>query len=192
MAIDLGAQIVNMSFGTDDEALEPNAPRPHAETIAYAARRGVVLVAASGNSGDMRTYWPAAFPDVIAVGSVGDDGRPSKFSTRGTHVALSAPGERVLTATIHGYQNATGTSFAAPFVAGAAALLMARAARRSHPLQPAAARAILCASVEPWGGDPGEGMGAGVLNVAAALELLDAELDGEAIGMERDEEDNDD
>jgi hypothetical protein len=35
-------------------------------------------------------------------------------------------------------------------------------------------------------------MGAGVLNVAAALELLDAELDGEAIGMERGEEDNDD
>lgn len=192
MAIDLGARVVNMSFGTDDEALEPNAPRPHSETVAYAARRGVILVAASGNSGDVRTYWPAAFPDVIAVGSVGDDGRPSKFSTRGAHVALCAPGERVLTATIDGYQNATGTSFAAPFVAGAAALLMARAARRSHPLQPAAACAILCASAEPWGRDSVEGMGAGVLNVAAALELLDAELDVDAIDMEKGEEKKDD
>jgi subtilisin family serine protease len=177
MAVDLGARIINMSFGTDDEALEPGAAKPHAESVAYAAARGCTLVAASGNSGDARTYWPACFPEVIAVGACDPGYRPCSFSTTGPQVALNAPGERVVTAALEGYQHATGTSFAAPFVAGAAALLLARAERRSCPLDPETLRHLLVSSSRPH--DPGtaEGNGAGTLDVTAALRALDRLLD---------------
>ena len=109
MAVDLGAKVINMSFGTDDSALDPGAPKPHADVVAYALERGCVLVAASGNNGNEPRYWPAAYPGVIAVGAFSADARPSTFSTRGDHVALCAPGERILTLSLDGYQYATGT-----------------------------------------------------------------------------------
>lgn len=177
MAVQLGAQVVNMSFGTEDTALEPGAPKPHAEAVAFATRRGTTLIAASGNSGDTRVYWPAAFPEVIAVGSVSLGGAPSSFSTRGEHVAICAPGERILTAGLDGYQCATGTSFAAPFAAAAAALLIARAQRRSAALDPHTIKQLLTASAAAHPPAAGPGNGAGILDAAAALKLLDAALD---------------
>jgi subtilisin family serine protease len=134
---------------------------------------------ASGNSGDSRTYWPAAFPEVIAVGSVAMDRSISEFTTGGEHVALCAPGERIRTADLNGYQRATGTSFAAPFVSGAAALLVARARARSASLDPATIKSILMASATPHRTDVGSGYGAGVLDAAAALQLLDQALDAD-------------
>ena len=179
MAIQLGASIVNCSFGTGDEDLEPGAPKPHQEAVAFATARDCTLVAASGNSGDRRVYWPAAFPEVIAVGSVGLDGAASHFTTTGEHVALCAPGERIRTTALDGYQRATGTSFAAPFVAGAAALLVARARERSASLDPATVKSLLVASAAPHRRDVGPGYGAGVLDAARALELLDRALDAD-------------
>ena len=90
LSFDLGAKVINMSFGTDDRALHPSSPRPHTDVIEYGLSRGCILIAASGNNGAEARYWPAAFPDVIAVGAVDADGRPAQFSTRGSHVALSA------------------------------------------------------------------------------------------------------
>lgn len=177
MAVQLGAQIVNMSFGTDDDVLEPGGPKPHSEAVAFANLRGTTLVAASGNSGDERTYWPAAFPEVIAVGAVTAQRHPCEFTTRASHVALCAPGERIRTTDLDGYQNATGTSFAAPFAAATAALLVARAQRRSASLDPATIKDLLVASAEPHGKDVGPGHGAGTLNAARALALLDEALD---------------
>jgi subtilisin family serine protease len=177
MAVDLGAKVLNMSFGTDDTVLDPTAPKPHAEVVAYALDRGCVLVAASGNNGDTTRYWPAAYPGVIAVGAVGTDGRPTTFSTRGDHVALCAPGERIRSLGLEGYQQVTGTSFAAPFVAGAAALLVARAERRSTPIDAALVRELLVESATPFPGAPVAGCGAGVLNAAAALRALDTWID---------------
>ncbi|QNA85376.1 S8 family serine peptidase [Sphingomonas sp. So64.6b] len=179
MAAQLGAKVINCSFGTEDDALEPGAPKPHAEAVAFATARGCALVAASGNSGDDHIYWPAAFPDVIAVGSVALDRSVSSFSTHGKHVALCAPGERVRTASLDGYQSATGTSFAAPFVAGAAALLVARANTRAAALDPATIKSLLIDSAQPHRGDVGPGNGAGVLDAARALELLDQALDAD-------------
>jgi subtilisin family serine protease len=179
MAIQLGATVINCSFGTGDEDLEPGAPKPHLEAVAFAAARDCTLVAASGNSGDKRTYWPAAYPEVIAVGAVGPDGATSSFSTSGDHVALCAPGERVRTAALDGYQRATGTSFAAPFVAGAAGLLVSRARERSASLDPATVKTLLMASAQPHRRDVEPGFGAGVLDAARALELLDQALDAD-------------
>jgi subtilisin family serine protease len=177
LVVDLGAKVLNLSFGTEDSTLEPSAPKPHADVVAYAADRGCIMVAASGNDPTQSCYWPAAYPTVITVGSVGADGRPSAFSTRGEHVALCAPGERVLTLALTGYQHATGTSFAAPFVAAAAALLVARAQKRSTPLDGDAVKRLLMASASPFGAPGVLGCGAGILDAHAALQALDAHVD---------------
>ena len=181
LAVDLGAKILNMSFGTADDALDPAAPRPHADVVRYAALRGCVLIAASGNSGRTETYWPAGYDDVIAAGSVDSDGRVSGFSTRGPHVALCAPGERIATAGLSGYQLATGTSFAAPFVAAAASLLVSRAVGRSYPIDGALVRRLLVAGASPFAGTE-VGAGAGILNAYASLQALDQAIDAEAGG----------
>ena len=188
LAVDLGAKVINLSFGTDDTALDPNAPKPHSDTVAYAAARGCILVAASGNNGQETRYWPAAFPDVIAVGAVGDDYVPTAFSTRGDHVALCAPGEKVLTTAIDGYQLASGTSFAAPFVTAAAALLVSHSFRRAHPIDGPMVRRLLVGTVRPFPRSF-SGCGAGVLDAAAALAALEREIDespGYAAGQDAD------
>ncbi len=173
-AVDLGARVLNLSFGTPASALGEGDPIPHTDVVQYALRRGCVLVAASGNSGDETRYFPACLPGVIAVGSVDSSGRPSHFSTRGEHVALSAPGEHVRTAGLTGTTSVSGTSFAAPFVAGAAALVLAAAWRRGVPLSPFTIRDLLIRSARPFGtGVPGAGCGRGVLDVAAALTAVD-------------------
>jgi len=180
-AVDLGCKVLNLSFGTDDETLTAGTPRPHADVIAYALDRGCVLVAASGNRAGQALYWPAAYPGVIAVGAVDNERRPCAFMSRGEHVALCAPGARVLTLGLRGYQHATGTSFAAPFVAAAAALLVARALRRSAPLDGAQVLRLLAESAQPFAGSrasgANSGCGVGVLDAAAALGALDAFLD---------------
>ncbi|WP_194745183.1 S8 family peptidase [Thermaurantiacus tibetensis] len=176
LAVDLGARVLNLSFGTDDALLPPALPKPHAETVAYAAARDVVMVAASGNNGREALFWPAAFPEVIAVGACDADGRPAPFSTRGSHVALAAPGVAIRTAALDGYQRATGTSFAAPFVAATAALMLAHAARRAAPLAPSQVRALLMAASRPFAA-PAPGMGAGILDALSALEAVEAAVD---------------
>jgi subtilisin family serine protease len=172
--IDLGARVLNLSFGTPERALDPGSPVPHVEVVRYALARDCLLVAASGNSGLEERYFPAALPGVIAVGAVRSDGRPAGFTTRGDHVAICAPGDGVRAARLEGYAPVSGTSFAAPLVAGAAALLLARGARRSVPLPPATVRRILIDTVSPFpDGANARGCGAGILDVLAALAAVD-------------------
>lgn len=171
LCIDLGARVINMSFGTDDRMLHPASPRPHRDVVDYARSRGCILVAASGNNGVETRYWPAAYPDVIAVGATTDTGEVAAFTTRGDHVDLCAPGERIVTTALDGYQFATGTSFAAPFVAGAAALLVSHAARYAHALDGTVVRDLLRQTARPFP-TPTRGCGTGQLDAAAALERL--------------------
>jgi len=175
LCIDLGARVINMSFGTDDRQLHQASPRPHREIVDYALARGCILVAASGNNGQETRYWPAAYPEVIAVGATNNTGQVANFSTRGTHVDLCAPGERILTTALTGYQYATGTSFAAPFVSSTAALLVAHAARHAHVLDAASVRQILTRSARAFA-QPTTGCGSGILDAAAALLTLRADI----------------
>lgn len=176
-AIDLGAKVLNLSFGTPAGALREDDPVPHADVVEYARRRGCVLVAASGNDGQSTPYYPAALEGVIAVGSVGPTRAPSRFSTRGDHVALCGPGEQVHAASLGGYDRHSGTSFAAPFVSGAAALLIARAARYGVALAPDDVRRVLVRNCQPFADDVDTtGCGPGVLDIAAALVALEREL----------------
>ncbi|MBN3760738.1 S8 family serine peptidase [Burkholderia sp. Ac-20365] len=177
LAVDLGAKVLSLSFGTEDSALAASSPRPHADVVRYALERGCILVAASGNSGTQTRFWPAAHDGVIAVGAVNAQGSVCSFSTRGEHVALCAPGERVLSTALEGYQIVTGTSFAAPFVSAAAALLLSRASRRAMPLDGAAVRALLVSSAQPFMSEAPPGCGAGILDAASTLIALDAAID---------------
>lgn len=177
--IDLGVKVINMSFGTPESALLPGMPKPHEEVVRYALARGVILVAASGNSGLTERYYPAAHEGVIAVGAVDRELTPSAFSTRGDHVALCAPGREILTCGLSGYQTATGTSFAAPFVAAACALLASRAQRRAWPLSSEDVRLLLMRSARPFSTAGVSGCGAGVLDIRAALRALDAHIDAQ-------------
>lgn len=178
--IDLGVQVINMSFGTSESSLGADDPRPHAEVVRYAIARGVLLVAASGNSGAVERYYPAAHDDVIAVGAVDDNLVPSSFSTRGDHVDLCAPGRDIWTCGLDGYACVSGTSFAAPFVSAVCALLVAHAESRAWPLDPHTARDILTQSARPFASAAAiQGCGTGVLDACAALALLDRRIDAE-------------
>lgn len=178
VAVDLGALVINMSLGSPIDPEDPHADAPHRAVVRYATARGCVLVAAAGNSGQRQEFYPAALPEVVAVGSVDSEGSRSRFSTYGPHVALCAPGEGIVGVGRRGYQVSSGTSFASPYVAGAAALLVARARRRGRPLDPASVRHLLCASARRLPGGPTEETGAGMLDCVAALDALDALLDG--------------
>lgn len=175
--IDLGVKVINMSFGTPESLLDAEAPRPHEEIVRYALARGVILVAASGNSGMAEKFYPAAQPGVIAVGAIDSSLRPAAFSTRGEHVLLCAPGRDIVTCALDGYQHASGTSFAAPYVAAVCALLASRAQRRAWPLGAEDVRDILTATTRPFGLSGVVGCGHGVIDALAALRLLDAEID---------------
>ncbi len=118
-AVERGAKILNMSLGTPDDnpALR--------EAIGAAYRAGVLLVAAAGNKGD-RVLFPAAYPEVIAVGATNRNDQRAWFSNMGPEVELAAPGTDLLSAALQGgYRTFNGTSFAVPHVSGVAALLFA-------------------------------------------------------------------
>jgi subtilisin family serine protease len=175
--VDLGAKVINMSFGTAGNALKPGDPLPHARIVEYASRYGCVLIAAAGNSGLREQYFPAALPQVIAVGSVDGAGRRSRFSTYGDHVSICAPGEQIVSTGRHGYFVSTGTSHAAPFVTGIAALLVSRARRAGRDLAGADVKRLLTESAAPLGeGGFSPETGFGLLDAVAALRLLDKYL----------------
>jgi subtilase family protein len=173
VAVDLGAVVINMSLGSPLDADDRHATPPHQAVVRYAARRGCVIVAAAGNSGQAQQFYPAALPEVLAVGSVDAGGQRSRFSSWGPHLAICAPGEGIVGVSRHGYQASSGTSFASPFVAGAAAMLASYARRNGMRFDGAIAREILCATAQPLPG-PREEVGAGLLDCAAALEALRA------------------
>jgi subtilisin family serine protease len=175
--VDLGVKIINMSFGTAASQVGDDDPLPHREVVRYAQARGVILVAASGNSGLTERYYPAALPGVIAVGAVDLDGAPARFATRGDHVALCAPGQGIWTRGLQGWQRATGTSFAAPFVTAVCALMVARAEARACPLPASAAMELLQATAHPFATAGVQGLGRGVLDAWAALRALDDWID---------------
>ena len=73
LAVDLGAKVINMSFGTDDARARPAQPQAARRRRRIRTRPRLHPVAASGNNGRETRYWPAAYPGVIAVGAVGAD-----------------------------------------------------------------------------------------------------------------------
>lgn len=126
-AADSGASIINLSLGG------PGADPIVAEAVSYAEARGAIVVAAAGNdyeSAGAAARYPAAFPNVIGVGSyVSDSIGTAAFSQRGPQWYEVAAGACYLDGL--GPDDACGTSFSAPYVSGALALM--RSARPDLP-----------------------------------------------------------
>jgi serine protease len=179
-AADNGAHVINLSLGGG----MPSGVM--ARAVAHARRKGVVVVAAAGNSGTGRVSYPAAYPGVIAVSATRYDDALAPYSSYGKQVALAAPGgdmtvdqdgdgkpDGVLQNTIvrgdpskSTYAYFQGTSMASPHVAAAAALVMSMGITR-----PDAVERVLFGTARKAPGQTAwnERHGHGVLDAGAAV-----------------------
>ncbi len=132
--------IINMSFGTlvRSKVLE--------EAIKEADQKGILMIAAAGNGGETdgsNVEYPAAYSEVLAVGSVNQKMEVSNFSARGGEVDLVAPGENIPVSMPLGFYGlSSGTSFAAPHVTAMAALLWSNNKEKTAK----EIKSLLCAS----------------------------------------------
>lgn len=173
-AVDQGADIINMSLGIK----HAGGGLPHEEVIQYAHQKGVIVVAASGNDGRRDKYYPGALPGVIAVGASDDNGQIAPFSTYGGHVSLIAPGMNIYSSFLKGqYAVSSGTSQAAPFVAGGIGLLKSYALSRGKNLNERQIKYLLKHTSDKIGSDfKDEKAGFGKLNLLDALKLMKYKL----------------
>jgi subtilisin len=114
-----GPGVINLSLGSDERS------RLIEQAVNVAFRRGSLVVAASGNDGERGNAltYPASLRHVLTAGAADRANRAALFSSRSPYVDLVAPGEGVTVASArtHGFLRQSGTSFASPLVAGAAA-----------------------------------------------------------------------
>jgi len=182
-AINNGASIINASFGG------PGLSSTEEDAIRAAGTAGILFVAAAGNDGtnnDDFPIYPASFnlPNVISVAATDANDRLSPISNYGKNrVDIGAPGECVYSTTpvtvvkltnvisclntpittVHAYM--TGTSMAAPHVAGAAGLLLSQ----DPSLTPEEVRAAILLTADPLDGLKGRVASSGRLNASSAL-----------------------
>lgn len=181
-AVDHGADVVNLSLG-GDVIISGLLGSSLTGAVEYAWDHGVVTVAAAGNTGDDRSLFGSEYSDVPAVvvtaTNRGDDQASYASDVEDARWGMAAPGgegtDGIVTTSPHGtgYESVTGTSMAAPHVAGAAAVL------RALGLSPQATVDRLlesAADVGPPGDDPQTG--AGRLAIAAATEGFPARGSG--------------
>ncbi|WP_330320765.1 type VII secretion-associated serine protease mycosin [Streptomyces clavifer] len=126
-AIAEGAGVINISQDTTKPLGEDSAL---GRAVARALAKDIVVVASAGNDGMDGTFkktYPAAFPGVLAVASSDRNNERAAFSQAGEFVGVAAPGVDIVS-TVPGDGQCTdnGTSFSAPYVAGVAALLVAK------------------------------------------------------------------
>ncbi|SDT37023.1 type VII secretion-associated serine protease mycosin [Paenibacillaceae bacterium GAS479] len=120
-AVDNGAKVINMSLGNYAQSDFLH------DAIKYAFERDVVLVAASGNDNSAQPGYPAAYPEVFAVGSTDSRGEKSSFSNYGDYIDVAAPGDSIASTYLEGqYAALSGTSMASPHVSALAALIRSR------------------------------------------------------------------
>jgi subtilisin family serine protease len=165
-AAELGRVVINLSVGS-------TRPDPLlADTVLAAVRGGALIVAASGNFGaNSAPTYPADLPHVLTVGATDHTGLAAPFSSASDGVDVAAPGVGISAAvpflyTVDGYQFLNGTSFSAPIVSGAAALVWTV---RSD-LDSGQIFGVLrtsAADIAPRGFDPETGFG--MLDIPAAL-----------------------
>lgn len=117
--IDNDMDIINMSFGTNTNSSVLRT------AIKAAHDKGIVLVAASGNDKEKGVQYPAAYPEVISVGSQSASGEISEFTSIDENLDVIAPGENIESTGIFGTINGSdGTSIATAQVTGIASLII--------------------------------------------------------------------
>lgn len=180
-AADNGANVINMSLGSNQPS---DVIR---KACQYAAKKGVTIVCAAGNGFGEPVGYPAAFPECIAISSVGPSGKIATYSSYGKQVALAAPGgdmmesgdkrDGILQNTVITARNGEkqddyfpfqGTSMAAPHAAAVAALVHSQGVT-----DPARVREVLTKTATPK--DDKNKYGAGILSAANATARAAAE-----------------
>nr|2ZWP_A Chain A, Tk-subtilisin [Thermococcus kodakarensis]2ZWP_B Chain B, Tk-subtilisin [Thermococcus kodakarensis] len=170
------AEVISMSLGgpADDSYLY--------DMIIQAYNAGIVIVAASGNEGAPSPSYPAAYPEVIAVGAIDSNDNIASFSNRQPEV--SAPGVDILsTYPDDSYETLMGTAMATPHVSGVVALIQAAYYQKYGKILPVGTfddiskntvRGILHITADDlgptgWDADYGYGVVRAALAVQAAL-----------------------
>jgi subtilisin family serine protease/flagellar hook assembly protein FlgD len=169
-AADHGADVINVSGGS--AALDP----VEQQAVHYALGKGVAIVASAGNAGTTTPTYPAAYPGVLSVGATDGDARAAS-SNHGSWVDVGAPGTGIRsTVPGGGYETRTGTSYAAPLVAGEVALLRAlNPAATPEMLNSAVFQGTTSNGTAAGTGtveDYGYGFGWGRVDFAAAIDYL--------------------
>src|SRR5947208_1606006 len=165
-----GANVINMSFDLTSNSLE------FSKAMDYANQNGVICAASAGNDGMEEIVYPAAYQnDVMGVASTSNTDTVSSFSNYGNAIVwVAAPGEAIISTYPFGtYAAGWGTSFSAPFVSGAAALLRNR---RSNINESRTAAAVAHAVYI------GHDMGHGRLDLIQALRATSAGMSGDFDG----------
>lgn len=169
-AILMGAKIINASYG--GYATSPDQRRVERDAIERAQAKGILIVAAAGNDGrnndSSKRMYPASHvqKNIISVAAVDRNGKLADFSNFGaTQVDLGAPGVEIFAPVpkTHGWKN--GTSMAAPFVSGAAALLLTLNPELTHE----EIKDSLLSNVTPLASLSAKTVSGGMLNVNQAL-----------------------
>jgi serine protease len=190
-AADEGAKVINLSLGGGMRSLVLES------AVAYAHKKGVVVVCAAGNGSRGVVEYPAAHPGAFAVSSVGPDRTLAYYSSWGKQLALSAPGGdknkggdagAILQNTIRpgevGVTNAylafQGTSMATPHVAAAAALLFSAGVTANDQVEAILRKTAAQPNVTPAEAKAGwsDRYGAGILDAAAAVKAAANETHG--------------
>jgi len=164
-AVDSGTKVINLSLGGATESTSLTA------AIQYAVDRNVLVVAAAGNgAADSPPKWPAASDLALAVTAVDRNNSVTSFDQRGDYIDLAAPGASILSTASNDYKIQSGTSMAAAFVTGAAALLFAA----QPSITAAQVRDVLQRTATDIGA-PGRDttFGYGLINLVAAFAELD-------------------
>ncbi|MCK5703665.1 MAG: S8 family serine peptidase, partial [Cyclobacteriaceae bacterium] len=122
-AADHGCKVINLSWGSAG-----SYSKYAQDVINYAVlEKDVVVVAAAGNTHEELNFYPASYDNVLSVGASDINDNLAPWATYSHFIDIMAPGDNVFsTKNNGGYEKTTGSSFAAPLVAGAAALV------RSH------------------------------------------------------------
>lgn len=168
-----GAHVINLSLGG-----YANSRTLH--TVIQSAAQSAVIVAGAGNDGVTTPFYPAAYPEVLAVAAIDANGQRTEFSNYGDWVDVVAPGVDVLTTFDGGtWGTASGTSLAAPVVSGVAGLVKTLHPDWTPAQVAAQVRQTASTVIEP-------GLGAGLVDAARAVQPAQPAfaLDGYALNGE--------
>lgn len=138
-AVKHGAKVISMSLGSD--AMFSHSDTADIAAISYALSKGVTVVVAAGNSGDLNEIddtgngggennvgYPAAYPGVLTVAATQPGGQRTSFSSVHNYVDIAAPGTGIYSADYHskGLMPIDGTSSATALTSGVVALLLSK------------------------------------------------------------------
>lgn len=165
---DFQCDVINMSCGTIDSNSLKMA-------VDYAVSKGVIIVAAVGNDGNSKLNYPAAYDNVIGVGSVNASKKHSSFSNTNGSVLITAPGENINVlsgASLTSKNN--GTSFSAPYVSG----IIANMREINPEMDTENAIEIISNSAEDLGDDGyDETFGYGLIRADAVIDYMLSECE---------------